>query len=819
MHAAFAARSRPSLLSSLSPSPSPSSVRHGLTRLGSAPLCASAVLLLVAGSARAQWPGPYRAFTIQRLGLFTPAHTGPGGHQESYAVLHLSRGHVLGSATRFANGNPFGSDAWCWDGATTQAIGLTGGSYTDPNGFQYAQSTLMGTAGHVAGWSRRLIQPAGYAGQDSWLWNGTATLPIGLVGGVYLGSAGYQFNEPTHVNATGLVAGYSRRIDNVVHENGQDCWLWNGSATLQLGYSGTGYIMANGYQYSRIVALDDAGRALGFSDRFVNAYDSNGRDAWIWQGGATTRIGLDGPPYVGTNGFRYNGCGLMNRSGKAAGTAQRLSGTTTLGSDSWFWNGYQAVQIGLWGANYTCPSGLQISEPRHLNDAGQVAGYSVRYTGVSTLNGQDTWLWTSATGNRQIGLTGGIYIGSAGYQTSELLGQNDAGQVVGRSARIGGASSSLGVDSWFWNGTSTVQVGLVGGDYLSSANVQVSDVFAFAALAGKSLTESGKTAGLSTRFLGTATNGHSAWVWNGNTTVRVGLWGGIHRGSNGYEVSSIDRLDERGNAAGASWRVAGVNTTIGKDAYYYDAAANVTRRVLASVPHSVRTSDNYAFSEGTVLTADGYLLGRYTRFLGGVDPGEERAFAFRPDVGFTDLGDLVAGGLPAAGWDSLRSVNGFNWMAEIVGHGFAAGQTAGNSVFVMRPPAGGAARNVVYGSGCGGLGLGAAPEPLLGSTLRYTVSGIPAGAAISVLLLGLTGVDPGVELSSIGAPGCYRLLDLGGAATVVLGWWAPTYDMALPWSAAMIGLPLHGQAASLVPGANPLGAITSNGVRSVVGWY
>jgi len=53
---------------------------------------------------------------------------------------------------------------------------------------------------------------------------------------------------------------------------------------------------------------------------------------------------------------------------------------------------------------------------------------------------------------------------------------------------------------------------------------------------------------------------------------------------------------------------------------------------------------------------------------------------------------------------------------------------------------------------------------------------------------------------------------LGGRPTA-------TYTLQLPWSSSFVGLPLCCQSVALVPGANALGMVFSNGVRSVVHWY
>lgn len=68
-------------------------------------------------------------------------------------------------------------------------------------------------------------------------------------------------------------------------------------------------------------------------------------------------------------------------------------------------------------AAYTGSAGRQVSEPRELNAAGQVAGHSQRFTGENTDNGGDAWVWNRAA-TVQIGFTGGVYTGSAGISSA-----------------------------------------------------------------------------------------------------------------------------------------------------------------------------------------------------------------------------------------------------------------------------------------------------------------------------------------------------------------------------------------------------------------
>ena len=116
------------------------------------------------------------------------------------------------------------------------------------------------------------------------------------------------------------------------------------------------------------------------------------------------------------------------------------------------------------------------------------------------------------------------------------------------------------------------------------------------------------------------------------------------------------------------------------------------------------------------------------------------------------------------------------------------------------------------------LSLTPSRRPVLGSFMTYTVGNIPPNALLSAHMMSLGGVDPGIDLTGIGMPGCRQYIDLGIAATTLL-FGSPTASrsFAVPTSPSFTGLSLDTQAASLVPGLNPLGASLSNAVLSTIG--
>jgi hypothetical protein len=116
------------------------------------------------------------------------------------------------------------------------------------------------------------------------------------------------------------------------------------------------------------------------------------------------------------------------------------------------------------------------------------------------------------------------------------------------------------------------------------------------------------------------------------------------------------------------------------------------------------------------------------------------------------------------------------------------------------------------------LAMSAAPAPTMGSPTTWTIRNIPATASFSAFVMNFAGVTPpGIDLGFLGAPGCNQLIALGGASTVLL-FGTPTVSQTLtiPSGPSWVGFRVYAQGASFVPGANPLGVITSNGVQTTI---
>lgn len=116
------------------------------------------------------------------------------------------------------------------------------------------------------------------------------------------------------------------------------------------------------------------------------------------------------------------------------------------------------------------------------------------------------------------------------------------------------------------------------------------------------------------------------------------------------------------------------------------------------------------------------------------------------------------------------------------------------------------------------LTLAAAPAPLLGATVTYTVSNVRPIASLTQLFANFASLAP-TPLTTLGldAPGCMLHVPLDSVSFGPLLLSNPTasYGYTMPSSASFIGLSIYVQAIELATG-NPAGVITSNGLSSLI---
>lgn len=611
------------------------------------------------------------SYSIAPVGLYGPDYGGAAG--TNLIWFTNNQGQAAGAALGGANGAP----AWVYDGNSTVRVGFTGAAYTQANGLQNSEVVALNNQGQALGYSTRFITGvAPDAGQDVWLYGNGSTLQLGYTGDGYVRSDGYRTSDAYLLNDLGQVAGGSTRYSGSAFR-GTDAWFFNGSSTVQLGFTGAGYTHADGTRISAATHLSSQGQVAGLSNRYSGTIN-RGQDAWLHSGGTTVQVGFTGVGYEQTFGFRSSEVSLLNDQGQAAGRSLRYSSLTGTGQDAWLFTAGSTLQIGLNGAGYQRSDGYRASTARFLNQQGQVAGDSNRYSGSTSL-GVDAWLY-DGTITVQIGLTGSGYERSDGYRFSSLSALNDQGDVLGSSARYSG-STDLGRDTWIADSAGTLRIGLVGAGYQRSDGYRYSNA--------AELNDQGAVAGYSNRYSGATALGQDAWLYADGATIQLGMTGAGFQRNDGYRYSDVyalgngavevPALNDLGQVVGISRRYNG-STQVGQSAWYYDS---LTAQIF-DLTLSVRPSDGYADSVVSYLGEDGLALGSYKLFdqVTSADLGY-RAFLFTMEDGMLDLGALVSDPLSFQDWAALASAIAADGQGGILGYGKLTGAT-GQAAYALQ---------------------------------------------------------------------------------------------------------------------------------------
>jgi hypothetical protein len=129
------------------------------------------------------------------------------------------------------------------------------------------------------------------------------------------------------------------------------------------------------------------------------------------------------------------------------------------------------------------------------------------------------------------------------------------------------------------------------------------------------------------------------------------------------------------------------------------------------------------------------------------------------------------------------------------------------------------ASTLAFGSGCPAaqpLALNS-NLPLLGTTWQLTASSVDPASPLCLFWFGETAVNPGVDLSFIGAVGCfaYTNANLGAFfAPVTSG--VSTFAVSVPNDPVLLAYALTVQA-SASSNSTAVGLVTSNGLTGVIG--
>jgi len=395
----------------------------------------------------------------------------------------------------------------------------------------------------------------------------------------------------------------------------------------EIGLTGSNYSYATSggiYQDIEPWQLNAAGQVIGYSLRYSSSGGDLGGDSWIYNGSSTEQIGLTGTNYsYATSGGTYQASAPsdLNAAGQVIGYSIRYSSSGgDLGGDSWIYNGSSTQQIGLTGANYsyaTSDGTYQISGPVQLNAAGQVIGNSLRYSSSGDPLGSDSWIYNGSSTQQIVGLTGTNYsypTYDGTYQSSLPVCINAAGQVIGYSYRNSSSGGFLGLDSWIYNGSSTQQIGLTGTNYSYGPSGGT-----YQESQPQELNAAGQVIGHSWRYSSSGGYlGQDSWIYNGSSTEQiVGLTGTnySYATSGGtFQYSQPQQLNAVGQVIGTSSRFSSSGGDLGQDSWIYNGLS-AQQIGLTGTNYSYATSGGiYQYSYTEQLNAAGQVIGYSNRY-------------------------------------------------------------------------------------------------------------------------------------------------------------------------------------------------------------
>ncbi len=286
------------------------------------------------------------------------------------------------------------------------------------------------------------------------------------------------------------------------------------------------------------------------------------------------------------------------------------------------------------------------------------------------------------------------------------------------------------------------------------------------------------------------------------------------------------------------WRADGLSNPSSSGGRYDDVIIEMSTAAVDHRRLSKTFDQNHGADRTTVYRGPITLLptGTQSPNVFYIDVTLDTPFPYDPSTGgdlLIDVGvtDTWTGGTAArtdaeSGGSFGRSVE-----ASMVMHRFHYRAVTGEAVLndvahVVTIDFGGGGQATVgpYGQGCGPAGavavdLTSITRPVTGTRFDVAAQNLPAGTAGGAFFLSPTQVVPGLDLSALGAPGCVALVGLGGAAQLPLqplGQLA-TASFPVPALPALAGVRVFVQAAAFVPGVNPLGVLTSNGLDAQIG--
>jgi hypothetical protein len=198
------------------------------------------------------------------------------------------------------------------------------------------------------------------------------------------------------------------------------------------------------------------------------------------------------------------------------------------------------------------------------------------------------------------------------YRLGSMNDISNAGQVAGFSNRYATDGTYLGTDGWVYNGTTTVQIGLFGAGY----EYQPSPGQTYREGGAGFVNTAGHVAGGSSRFGADGTYlGQDAWFYNGSTTQRINLSGGAYEyptPAGSYRFGQEWLIKSSDVVVGYNSRFDAAGGNLGNDIWLFDGAT----RLLNLTGGPYETAAHLRVSTMIAVNDVGEVLGTSERYAG-----------------------------------------------------------------------------------------------------------------------------------------------------------------------------------------------------------
>jgi hypothetical protein len=464
------------------------------------------------------------------------------GYQSGSVEFISDNGHLAGSSNRYLDGIRNGSFAWVYNphvaNPKPKRVGFYKSKNTNNVGYRLSSIGILNNNGQAAGISNVYFGSRYLKGETVWIYDGSTTIEIGLLDEVHHNAYGMPDNELKLMNDAGIVAGEARQSG----VDGTSAWVYNGTETLPIGLLDAGHTdETNNSSKNWVREINEAGHIAGRAWRNNFNGVNEGQTAWVYNGSETIPVSLSDPKHTYNNFYRYGSVVSLNEAGQALGYSHSYANPAPAGNSSWLFNGSTTVVIGLMDDEHTRNDGINRMNAYDLSESGYVLGYSERFSETDVELGESPWRYNSANGETlNISLINAEHTRSSdGFRRSNLYFLNEAGQAAGWAIRYNAAGDEIGTSGQFFDGSTSHAIGLKGAAHTDPSTGYQNN-------RADILTDDGLVAGAAYRS-GDQYLGRTAWFFDGTETISMG---NLSVNSNGYAFSEITRITDDGIALG-----------------------------------------------------------------------------------------------------------------------------------------------------------------------------------------------------------------------------------------------------------------------------